>query len=260
MTIGLQFEARSEGGFRVRSSSGADGIQLGIGRAHAEARGRKTTAVALPWPSDASPSKSQWGISQWAWVKQWQRGKSNAAGVAVLVTGDLRISCARLIRETSDLGHRISEHDQAYGIMPIVRSSSPAHTCEAERDTLRALVSLLQRRRDLRERLDDHQRMNLLVAELNSGCVPRPTTLTTVTRDRIDIRTAISQAALVHRHGRPLPGETTVPCTDAVARVLDVLGSNRHRGDRPIDESLVTAMVCEAYCDITPWPFTALVT
>jgi hypothetical protein len=193
------------------------------------------------------------------WVKQWQHGKSGQAGIALLVTGTVRDGCAELLRETCGLGRRIAERDQAFATMPIVRSSSPALTFEAERDTLAALVALLQQCPDLRDRLDDQPRMLRLVAELNAGCEPAPTPMSAITRDRIDILTAMAQSSVAHDRGRPLPGQRTIPCADAIARVLIALRSNPHRGGRLIDEATVGALVHKAYCDVAPWPFTALV-
>lgn len=254
---GLEFEARSEGGLRVRASSAYEWIQLGLGSEFAEVRARGANPVSLPWRG-ASEANVEWWISSWAWVKQWQPGESNAAGVAVLITGSARAKCVEVIHAINSLGRRLTERDQAYASLPIVRSDSPAHTFEAERDTLRALVSMLESRTNLRARLDDRERMQRLVRELSVGCVALPRPTKALSRDRIDIRTAIVQSGLVYEHGRPVPGDPTVGLEEASGRVLDALHLNRHRQGRPVDEATVTAMVRHSYCDVEPWPFRAL--
>lgn len=142
--------------------------------------------------------------------------------------------------------------------VPLRASPIRPALARAEGDTLAALVQVLGERPDVRERLWDLERVAGLAADLRRSVLVRPDPGVGVTRTSLEVIGALRRRDLLHRHGRPVPGDPVRPTEDVVAVVRAELDGNPHCRDIDVPDGLLRRFVSEYVTEVEPWPFGAL--
>jgi hypothetical protein len=208
----------------------------------------------LPEVGMNSPSDS-WEIAPWL------RGRSGSDGVALRPVGRCAVDTRLLYKATTTWGRRFVVAMGTPGLgpmLPIAPRASMASMFNPEVDTLEALCTVLCLEPELRGRLGDRARMELLAADLSAGMLRWHFVGTGVGWDSTDIHVAMRQAGFTHGFDRPLDQAALPTLDDAVDEVVARLAANPHRVGRPARRDEVEKILRKDYFDVEPWPFSAL--
>ncbi len=205
--------------------------------------------VALPWSAHGHVRWVIEGPSLDGWIiAPWRHGRGVNFGIALRVSGRFELASAGLLKATIFRWRRPSEFFESRTLpgraVPIVSSGSRLTMCERERGTLVALVNLLTRRADLRDRLCESDRMAALATEMSDGLVGDPPQRSgAFRRDTIDVVYAIRKAGYFHEFGRPLGRSGLSNLDDVVERTRAYLDANPFRAGRQIDDAEIRRIV-----------------
>jgi len=230
----------------------------------AEIRGEGSPPVRLEWSENGV---IHWAIDETArdrWqIAGWTQGRGGPFGIALRVSGHIESASHALIDATRRSWRRFSIGNDEYlsggSLLPIVPSISSFNSCWRERSTLSALTTVLRDRADLRHRLGDAQRVYRLAADLMSGPLGLRAERTGIRRDTVDIYTAMRHAGFFHRFGRPLSRASLPNIDDVIVATRKRLDANPYRVGRHTPDEVIRKTAQKIYYDVEPWPFAALV-
>jgi hypothetical protein len=253
------------GGFlvvRARSESNVAAVQFSPAGVQLLVTG--LPPVQLPWDANLPIRFDGPAVVPDSWSVTYYVTARSFRGVAVQVTGRLRDDGRALLEATNTLARRLGRAlDWNDGDVPIPIVTGPRNWFSANEDervsTLAALVELLRRRPELRERLGDPGRMEALAHTLQNGLLGLPNVGDGMTRDVTDARVALRMAGYVHPLGRPPAPGLLDPLEVVMRRTLERLDANPHRTGRVVDLEWLEEIVRRSYYDIAPWPFEPLV-
>jgi hypothetical protein len=196
-------------------------------------------------------------------VTHYTVGQGGVFGVAIRVTGQLDERSVTVRRDCDTWWRRMNMYwgkgfgEGGHGI-PMIPANGP-RTYTAERDTLTQLCSLLARRPELRERLNEPAHVEQLAHDLCRTQLAQAVAPDAIRGRTVDIDVALRHAGYTHRLTRPLPGDTTAPLYEVITNVrhqLDRLPQPAPGRDAP--DAAIEAVARSHYLDVAPWPFDAL--
>lgn len=129
----------------------------------------------------------------------------------------------------------------------------------AERDTLRALCSVLATSERKQLCLTDPARVGRLIRDLAEGALRAMPQTMGARRTTTEVLTAMTALGLRHPFdGRPLPNEVETDFEGIVDRIVAHIAANPYAHGVDVEPDVVTAIVRRVYTEVEPWPFAAL--
>ena len=241
---GLLFPGRSWRGRGADLLLGSEGAVL----AHNHDR------VLLDWGDH-----SRWRLDDHWSVGAWARGRGFDIGVGLHVSGRYLEQATPMRRRTTSIWDRWVhwfDETEAVALWPLI-VGRPGVTGDVA--LVQVLCETLAERPDVRERLNDPERVRRLVADMVHTRHTMRWVRTGARRRVVEVLNSMHLLGYEHaRHGRPLPDGSVPSLEDVTARVLDHIRGNRYAQGLEISEEFVRNIVERDYTGVAPWPLRAL--
>ena len=190
---------------------------------------------------------------------EYASGRSGPLGVGIWVQGEAVAATAEVRAAIRTLRNRVSLLLTDGTVVPLKADMSVSRLGDAERDTLRALCTVLVASKSKRRHLTDATRVSQLVRDLANGALPVLPETTRTRRSTVEIMSAMTAFGLRHPlGGRPLPDEPAPDVESIVDRVMAHISANPYAQGVMIGPELVEATVRRFHAEVASWPFAAL--